>query len=629
MRLRAPLRVLQPVLLLSLLSACSEFRYKPLYTSPVEEQREAAKTIAPAKLGGTTAEGDAPTEQRSVRVRVYANRDFRAQTLRWEEAVRLQLERASSFTQPRYGVTFVVESLRAWEHSGSAPLESVLDELARHDSGDDVDLVLGYATALPVFTASQHQLGMARILGNHAVLRSMENPEEARAIAEGLHLLGEEERARLIRERRLHKEVSVFLHEWAHTLGAVHVEAHDSLMFPSYDAQQASFGPAHGPVALGVGFQGRARLDAEARGAWRDALRALATSEQSAAWDRVERERLVADLGGTPAAAPPVALRTNVPSRLTSSDRMKLSRVLTFAKTGNLTEAYSVLGDLPHRYPDELDVQLVACELAVQKAPRELPPENACTLAAKLAPELPWPWLLLARAQVERKEAAAAQESVKATRTRLEQHAGAPPEVWAELAAVCSRLFLVTWAEQAAARAPRLEQSTQVQAWAAQVRRVLALPRDLERSGVAPEQEATYALAVQSGLQDAEMGLATQARIRAASLRKSYPKAPGASLLECVVAARAGRAAQARPHCEGVLKQAPEAVNVHLMLAAAEAGTGKLPSATRRAEKALELEPDQQSTWEMLARLYEAQGKRKQLTDLRKRYRERFGAELR
>lgn len=47
-----------------------------------------------------------------------------------------------------------------------------------------------------------------------------------------------------------HRRAVVFLHEWAHTLGAVHTRDLDVVMAPSYSTRIRGFGPA----ALGVGL---------------------------------------------------------------------------------------------------------------------------------------------------------------------------------------------------------------------------------------------------------------------------------------------------------------------------------------------------------------------------------------
>ncbi|MGZ6123653.1 MAG: hypothetical protein ACXWLR_01765, partial [Myxococcales bacterium] len=54
-------------------------------------------------------------------------------------------------------------------------------------------------------------------------------------------MLSTEEREGLARERRVHKEVAVFLHEWAHTLGAFHERSPDWLLSPMYDTAQSAF----------------------------------------------------------------------------------------------------------------------------------------------------------------------------------------------------------------------------------------------------------------------------------------------------------------------------------------------------------------------------------------------------
>ena len=186
---------------------------------------------------------------RALRVRVYADAEHRAQVLHWERGFEAWLQRASAAVREPLGVTFTLESARAWDRRGSpgseASLEPVLDALEALDAGEDVDLVVGLVSAPSAFSESQHELGFARVLGRHCVLRGISGAVPV--------------------EARRHLEVSTLLHEWAHTLGAFHVRDARGWMAPKYDAAQSGFAPRTlALLEVGLRHLPRARVEGTA-----------------------------------------------------------------------------------------------------------------------------------------------------------------------------------------------------------------------------------------------------------------------------------------------------------------------------------------------------------------------------
>ena len=78
-------------------------------------------------------------------------------------------------------------------------------------------------------------------LGKHFVVRDMNDVMEVRKIAEVYDQMGEQDRLTLYAARKAHKELVVFLHEWAHTLGALHERGDGRIMGPNYDRQASTF----------------------------------------------------------------------------------------------------------------------------------------------------------------------------------------------------------------------------------------------------------------------------------------------------------------------------------------------------------------------------------------------------
>jgi tetratricopeptide (TPR) repeat protein len=209
---------------------------------PVFRQRDTARDLTPSAMDLTPEAAAAPGAARAIRVRVYADRDYRELVLRWRLKARTQIDRINSVVQPVFGVRFEIESLREWDRSHvGQPLGSVLDEIEALDPAEEVDWVIGLATPLHGVATSVHQIGIAHVLARHFVLRGMDDEQEALAIERDLKLLSPEERTRLYAERKGHKEIVMFLHEWGHTLGLLHNEDRAVFMNPAYDNRQKAF----------------------------------------------------------------------------------------------------------------------------------------------------------------------------------------------------------------------------------------------------------------------------------------------------------------------------------------------------------------------------------------------------
>jgi hypothetical protein len=208
---------------------------------PYQYERDAAKDISPGTVDLTpaaVAKGDA----RVLKVRVYADNDYRNVILQWKSKARAQINRINGVVQPVFNLRFEVDSQKDWNesHIGMA-LPAVLDRLRTLDRGTDVDLVVAFTTPLQGVAASIHAIGEAELLGRHFVMRGMDDDQEALAIDREFKLLDPEERRRLYGSRKSHKEIVVFLHEWGHTLGLLHHEEATNIMNPRYDPRQASF----------------------------------------------------------------------------------------------------------------------------------------------------------------------------------------------------------------------------------------------------------------------------------------------------------------------------------------------------------------------------------------------------
>jgi hypothetical protein len=90
-------------------------------------------------------------------------------------------------------------------------------------------------------TTSAHSIGFAGYLSRHMVMRGMDDEQEFLAFEREFRLISATERQKLYADRKAHKEVVVFLHEWGHTVGLVHHEDRRLIMNPAYDPEETQF----------------------------------------------------------------------------------------------------------------------------------------------------------------------------------------------------------------------------------------------------------------------------------------------------------------------------------------------------------------------------------------------------
>ncbi|RKG79887.1 hypothetical protein D7V88_28175 [Corallococcus terminator] len=555
--------------------------------------------------------------RRALRVRVYADADHRAQVLHWERAFAASLQRASEAVREPLRVTFELESARPWDRRGSeGALEPVVDALEALDAGEDVDLVVGLVSAPSAFSESQHELGFARVLGRHCVLRGIS--------------------ATVPTEARRHLEVSALLHEWAHTLGALHVREVRGWMSAKYGAAWTGF-DARTIALLDAGLRHlpRARVELESQRAWARELRTVLEGMLGPAWEGPERDFLLAWTERVLAASV-VLGPEGTPRSLTPEERQRLAEVIALEKAGRPELAAEALEPLALRHPHDERVQLLACYLAVHLTPALDTTRARCERATARFPSEPSLRMNVALLHLHAGRFDAAQDSLLAARRNLETRTDAEPSLWADLAGLFLRAHGLTWAEEAAARAPGLAASATVLEQAARIRRQVALPARPDANTGTPTApasehpvEPSHEGALVREVFDIEAllhaGSSGPARERITTLARLYPESPSVALVQCELHLLKGRLAPARIACERVLAAREDAVQAHLLLGVLATNTRAHARARAHLERVIALEPSRTEAWHLLAREYRGT---KKLGPLKVRYREQFARDL-
>ena len=574
-----------------------------------QEQREHAQKFEPAPLLVPQRVGGHGVV--TLRLRFYADSEYRASGLRWQERTKQQLAALNRIIEPGFGVRFEAESFHRWDRQGdSAQLAPLLADLTRLDPGADVDWVVGLVAPLPLVTVSLHNLGMARVLGRHFVLRGMASLEELDSITQAFNLLEPGERAALYSHRKEHKELSLFLHEWAHTLGAMHVEDHGRIMCPSYSTRMSLFSE------LDAGLLGAA-LESRLMSRGRDAvdwsrLRGFVAENDDPSWVRAERKELLGLLGGGAAGGGSGSARG---SGLSADDGVIYDRAVALLKEGKEAAAWTALRPLAAQSPRNRQVMRLMCRLGHVPAAGD-EGRAACQQGIAAAPEDPEAYLDLAPALILRKQPAEALVAAREATTRIERRAQADDGAWLGVAAIHRQLGTLSAAEQALRRAGAAKGVEGETAALARTRRFLGMPAGHPRFHPSLDEEQAFAEAFHRASDLGADGKLREARAVVEAALRRLPDAPGLHMLACEIALRANRVAPAAKSCAAALALMDEQPRAHYLMANVKLAQGQPAAAVAPLRRAIELDPREPAFWTALAGVYRTLGRRKDLSAL-------------
>jgi tetratricopeptide (TPR) repeat protein len=267
-------------------------------------QKEAAERYEPAPLAiQRRASSGAPVR---LRVRFYTDREYRSSGgPQWQERVRVQLSQLNRLLEPAFGVRLEADSFRRWDRKGpNGALAPMLEELERLDPATDVDWVVGLVAPLPLISNSFHDLGWARVLSRHFVLRSMSSIPELDEFNRMFRALDRQQREALYTRRKEHRELAVFLHEWAHTLGAFHLEDPRRIMAAALSNESSAIGASEADL-IAAGLSARQKSQGQDAIDWAPLQRFLA-DHSGQDWPVHERAALEGALASSGAGGKPM-----------------------------------------------------------------------------------------------------------------------------------------------------------------------------------------------------------------------------------------------------------------------------------------------------------------------------------
>jgi tetratricopeptide (TPR) repeat protein len=581
-----------------------------MWKTELELQKEAAARLEPYPLHVPRRPRAAPAVV--LRLRFYADSDYRAAGSRWQDRMKSLLAKLNEAVEPGFGVRFEGVEFRRWDRTGpSGALGPMLEELKRLDAGADVDWVVGLVAPLPLVSMSIHDLGMAEILGRHFVLRGMSSIEELQDLARSFHLIDRADREALYGRRKSHKEMVIFLHEWAHTLGGMHVQQETRVMCPQYSAHSSALLPddtALLEAALG------ARIDSRDKGEidWTP-LRSFLERYPAAEWSRADREMLAGLLaGGRPGAdRGPGAGGPG----WKQPDADAYNRAVALVQENKDTEAWQALAPLYARAPPPPGGHPPG--LPAEPSAGATDAAGACKEAiAAAGPAEPEPFVDQAQALIFEKQRPQALAAAREAGARAERRGRGGDEAWVWVAQLYRQLGALTWAEEALGHAGKAKGSDATRADVERARRFFGLPAASERFHLKPEDEPAYADAMLNGIELSGAGKLREARAATDKALRQFPGAPGLLTLSCELGVREGRPRPAAKQCAASVAAMEEQPRAHYLLAQTRLATGQPDAAIAPLRRALALDPHERAYWEALADVYRGLGRRKDLMSL-------------
>lgn len=600
--------------------------YTNAFSNAAAAKRIQKRDLAKALPSPLEVANPMPGDARSAYVRVYVDEDFRAQNLRWRSQIEEQLDEANQFLVPALGVRLVVKEIVPWaSRSAQDRLDQVLARLEAHDDADDVDWVIGYVSSLSLVGATFEQLGIARILGRHMVVRGYADLPERKMFSAAFPDTSDADREQVHQARRRHKQTVILLHELGHTLGAPHETDSAWLMHGTYDAHMVTLSEASRElmrITLETWLDPRDRFRvATVAGK----LQSYFESNPWGGWVEDERTELMAELSALGATRGPQ--EPGPALTVPASAYAQWKRAGDLARAGKYAEARAELDALVAAYPATPDIRQSICEVAVAAdGPTSATAEQACARAAEVAPDDPRPYF----ARVGPLLAAGDRDRAIALVDQVGAVAGERAEVWLAIATFYQGQNLVTRAEAAAARATAAKPGSadDVVSWARRTRARYGLPPNAKRWKIGELDEGAYVAAVRELLDAIYANKLDDAKARAAAADKKWKNAPGLLAARCDLAMRTNQAGAARGLCDKAIAAWGGAAWALYLRGVLLVQGGKLKPAIASLRAAIAAEPELGQAYRALGKALDRAGDTAGRTALANEYAARFGQAL-
>ncbi|MCW5805410.1 MAG: hypothetical protein KIT31_23775 [Deltaproteobacteria bacterium] len=563
-------------------------------------------------------------DARTVKVHVYADAGYRAQT-RWKEEIAEQLDYASQLLVPLAGVKLALDgAVVEWDRPGDP--KDALKALAEADKGDEVVWVIGYVTPADAASKAMEELGQAEPLGRHVIVRAWNELKETEALAKRLPDMKDAERTEVLGAHRRHKQTVVLLHMLAATLAAIGETDPAWIQHPTYSSKMVGFSERNREL-ITLGVDGRLADTAKEE----LAKKLLGAIEKTpwGGWVPADHEQVSATLrniidatkSGRTADAVPVAAFD------------QFNRIRELAKRGRAPDALIELDNLLTAYPGNAAMHQLKCEIMLARPVEKGQPPSiadkatrtACARASDLAPGDPTVHLTLAEALARANDPKGARAELVAAEGKIANLKEGRDDAWRKIIAMYTTMGSLTWTEEALAKA-KLDKDPAA-AHIAQTRARYGIARGAKF--VTPDQEAALVAAVRGALDLVYASKFGEAGAALAAAEKKWPGAPGLAAARCDLALRSNDVDGARAACSRALAADPNqswALYLTGVILLREGGTTR--AGIDKLKKAIEVDPELGQAWRTLAKAYARSKDKAALEQLGKDYAAKFGQPL-
>jgi hypothetical protein len=492
-----------------------------------------------------------------------------------------------------------------WERGGaSSDVGDMISELEARDAGEGADWIIGLVTQFPKESSNLHDLGAARYVSKHLIIRGSNDLAEFNTYRKRFDRLDEEVVNALYEARVSHKQLLTLLHELGHTLGAFHTDV-ESIMRPQYAPKVSWFAPHNDAiVTLGLKFRGKEPVEyGEYKPRLIETLRRL---DQDGVDVRVPLQSLGIHFGdATPAAKP-------------SAGSKGMEQALALERSGKNDEARERLAALSTEEAQSLAGVHLRCRL---DEGAEAGKGEACTAAreagfggAEESWELAKAYRLRAMPEYERFAMHSARLALRAETLLNKQ---------LRLHLARRSLVLAQFSELEDFLAPLEsdEMIAQLRNGATRERRLFGI----HPGAVSEEDEPeAYALVKQALAQVQKRDFAAAKRLVATG-RKRFPKMAGFVTVLCDLEIRRQKLPRAWTHCTEAIRMDPKSTWARYLAGAVAHHRGQDDTSMALLQESVDLGIEMVGAWKLLTTLHKNAGDEAEVTALRKRFLDTFG----
>ena len=585
----------------------------------VRHDRKWLQLLTPAPLG---VEHPHTGEPRTALIRVYVDEDFRSQRFRWRQDVLEQIDDANDLLIPALGIRLEAKEILPWDvRSASRELGDMVTELEQRDPGDDVAWVVGMVSSVPIIAAGFEQLGVARPLGRHVILRGFAEQEERRDFEKYLPSLAPEQRGWLYDARRKHKLTALFVHEVGHTLGAPHELDASWVMSPSYQPTMSTLSEQSRKL-MSLTLDTWLLQPHEATALTAKRLMTLVDETPWGGWSEDDAALLHATLQQLATMTAPTAGEAHdlpVPP----AAYPQFQEAQTLARQGKFADALATLAALIAAYPSAAELRIAVCEVQLAKDGPTAPAAiAACDHALAINPGDPRPIF----ARIDALAAAKQLPAALALLPQAEALAGDEPAAWERIAAIYQSQGLISGAEAAIGHLKDAPEHP-VRGWASRLRARYGLP-PTGKARVPVADEGAYIAAVREILDLVYASKFPAAEAKAKVAEKRWPNTPGVLGARCDLALRRGAPAAAAALCDRAIKAWSGAAWPQYLRGVMALQRGKTRPAIVALAAAIAAEPELAQAYRTLGKAYTLAGDKAAHDALDATYQQRFNNRL-